>query len=158
MNFKAASYVRWGKNAEAAETYKQYVVMFPDGEKIDSAYLNIIDALREIGKYDEANQWVDKTVERFKGMPVEVNALHAKLRMEILRENWSSAILTADRLLEIGDFSDSMAWTDEVKYLKAFALEKSGKKPDARIAYFAIPDSPTSYYGGLATEKLEHWE
>ena len=57
-------------------------------------------------------------------------------------------------LLEIGDFSDSMAWTDEVKYLKAFSLEKSGKLPDARIAYLAIPDSATSYYGGLATEKL----
>ena len=101
FNFKASSYVRWGKSAEAAEAYKQYAVMFPYGEKIDSAYLNIIDALREIGKYDEANEWVDKTVERFKGMPVEVNAFHAKLRMEIRRENWSSAIETADRL--IGD-------------------------------------------------------
>jgi soluble lytic murein transglycosylase len=155
LNFKASSYVRWGKSAEAAETYKQYVVMFPYGEKIDSAYLNIIDALRELGKYDEANEWVDRTVARFKGLPVEVNALHAKLRMEIRRTNWKSAVETADTLLAIGYFSDSMAWTDEVKYLKAYALEKSGKMPDAKIAYLAIPDGATSYYGGLATERLD---
>ncbi len=155
LNFKASSYVRWGKSAEAAEAYKQYAVMFPYGEKVDSAYLNIIDALREVGKYDEANEWVDKTVARFKGMPVEVNALHAKLRMDIRRENWKSAIETSDRLLEIGDFKDSMAWTDEIKYLRAFSIEKSGKLPEARIAYMAIPDGATSYYGGLATERLD---
>lgn len=155
LNYKGASYVRWGKNAEAAETYKQYVVMFPYGEKVDSAYLNIIDALRETGNYDEANEWVDKTVTRFKGMPVEVNALHAKLRMEIFRQNWKTAIETADKLLQIGDFADSMVWTDEVKYLKAFSLEKAGQTSEARLAYLSIPDSATSYYGGLATEKLE---
>lgn len=155
LNFKASCFVRWGKSAEAAETYKQYAVMFPYGEKIDSAYLNIIDALREVGKYDEANEWVDKTVSRFKGMPIEVNALHAKLRMEIRRANWKTAVETANLLLAIGDFADSMVWTDEVKYLKAFSLEKSGKTSDARIAYLDIPDGATSYYGGLATERLE---
>lgn len=155
LNFKGASYVRWGKSAEAAETYKQYAVMFPFGEKIDSAYLNIIDALRETGKYDEANDWVDKTAARFKGMPAEVNALHAKLRMEIFRHNWKAAVETADKLLEIRDFSDSMVWTDEVKYLKAFSLEKDGRTNEARIAYLSIPDGAASYYGGLATEKLE---
>ena len=101
LNFKGASYVRWGKNAEAAETYKQYTVMFPFGEKVDSAYLNIIDCLREIGKYDEANDWVDKTTARFKGMPAEVNALHAKLRMEIHRQSWNTAVETADKLLKL---------------------------------------------------------
>lgn len=155
LNYKGASYVRWGKSAEAAEVYKQYTVMFPYGEKADSAYLNIIDALREIKKYDEANEWVAKTAERFKGTPVEINAHHAKLRMEISRENWKSAIETADKLLELGDFRDSMAWTDEVKYLKAYSLERSGKTAEAKIAYLAIPDSATSYYGGLATERLQ---
>ncbi len=156
LNFKGASYVRWGKNAEAAETYKQYAVMFPYGEKIDSAHLNIIDSLREIGKYDEANVWVDKTLARFKeDSPVGVNALHAKLRMEIHRHNWKTSIETADKLLAIRDFSDSMVWTDEVKYLRAYSLEKANRIPEARIAYLSIPDGATSYYGGLATEKLE---
>jgi soluble lytic murein transglycosylase len=155
LNYKGANYVRWEKYAEAAETYKQYAVMFPYGEKVDSAYLNVIDALRETGKYDEANEWVDKTVARFKGMPSEVNALHAKLRMEIFRQNWKPAIETADNLLNIGDFSDSMVWTDEVKFLKAFSLEKAGRIPEAKIMYLSIPDGATSYYGGLATEELE---
>lgn len=154
LNFKASCYVRWGKSAEAAETYKQYAIMFPNGEKIDSAHLNIIDALREVGKYDEANEWVENTTARFKGTPVEVNALHAKLRMEIYRANWSSAIETADSLLDLGSFTDSMAWTDEVKFLRSYSLEKAGRVSDARIGYLSIPDGATSYYGGLATEKL----
>ncbi len=155
LNFKGASYVRWGKYAEAAETYKQYTVMFPYGERIDSAYLNIIDALRETGDYDEANEWVDKTAARFKGLPAEVNAIHAGLRMEIYRKNWESAVKAADKLLEINNFRDSMVWTDEVKFLKAFSLEKAGRTNEARIVYLSIPDGATSYYGGLATEKLE---
>ncbi|MEZ5425473.1 MAG: transglycosylase SLT domain-containing protein [Pyrinomonadaceae bacterium] len=156
LNYKGASLVRWGKSKEAAEVYKQYTVMFPDGEKIDSAYLNIIDALRETGQYDEANLWVNKTIGRFRGTPTEVNALHARLRMEIYRQNWKEAVKAGDDLLEIGNFKGSMAWTDEVKYLKAFSLEKAGQTAEAKIIYLSIPDGPTSYYGGLATEKLEN--
>ena len=47
LNFKGASYVRMGKNLEAVKAYEQYTVMFPQGERIESAHLNIIDALRE---------------------------------------------------------------------------------------------------------------
>lgn len=152
--YKGASFVRAGKSAEAAATYKQYAVMFPEGERIESAYLNIIDALRETGRYDEADRWVEKSVKRFSGTPTEVDALHAKLRMEIYRENWPAATAAADRLLGIGSFKGSMAWTDEIKYLKAYSLEQSGRKRAAQLMYFAIPDHPGSYYGGLATDKL----
>ena len=37
LAFKGASYVRMGKNLEAARTYEQYVTMFPLGERIESA-------------------------------------------------------------------------------------------------------------------------
>lgn len=151
---KGASYVRMGKNLEAAKTYEQYATMFPTGEKIESAYLNIIDAYREAGKYTEANLWVDKTRERFSDMPVETNAMHARLRMEIYRQNWTEAVKAADDLLLRGKFSYAMATSDEVKYLKGFALEKLGRKSDAIYAYSSINDSISSYYGGLAVEKL----
>lgn len=151
---KGASLVRMGKNLEAAKTYEQYAIMFPTGEKIESAYLNIIDAYREAGKYQEANAWVDKTKERFSGMPVETNAMHARLRMEIYRQNWTEAVKAADDLLLRGKFANAMVTSDEVKYLKGLALEKLGRKADAIYAYSAINDSIASYYGGLATEKL----
>src|SRR5829696_8868993 len=44
LNFKGASYVRAGKNLEAFKTYEQYTVVYPQGERIESAHLNIIDA------------------------------------------------------------------------------------------------------------------
>jgi len=154
LAFKGACYVRLGKNSEAAKTYEQYTIMFPTGEKIESAYLNIIDALREAGKYADANVWVEKTSARFSGMAVETNALHSRLRMEIYRQNWTAAVTAADDLLTRKNFANAMVTSDEVKYLKGFALEKLGRKVEAIGAYASIKDSISSYYGGLASEKL----
>ncbi len=153
LTFKGASYVRMGRNLEAAAAYEQYTVMFPQGERIESAHLNIIDALREAGKYDDANRWVDKTARQFRGMPSEVNALHARLRMEIFRGNWNAAVQTADVLLSGKNFSGAMAGADEVKYLKGFALEKAGRKAEAMLAFSSIPGNSASYYYSLASEK-----
>ena len=154
LAFKGACYVRLNKNNEAAKTYEQYTIMFPFGERIETSYLNIIDALREAKKYDEANVWVDKTRMRFSGMPTETNALNARLRMEIYRQNWEKAIAAADLLITKGNFSGSMTSRDEAAYLKAFSYEKMGRKSEAIAFYSAIPDNLASYYGGLASEKL----
>ena len=154
LAFKGASYVRLEKNDEAAKTYEQYTVMFPTGEKIESSYLNIIDALRGAGKYDEANVWVEKARTRFSNTAVETNALQGRLRMEIYRKNWNAAIAAADAILSLNKFYGSMTSADEIKFLKAFALEKAGRKTEAVSVYSSIPDSLTSFYGGLAAEKL----
>ncbi len=154
LAFKGASLIRLGKNDEAAKVYEQYITMFPFGEKIDSAYQNMIDALREAGKYDDANRWVDKTRTRFVGSPTEVNALFARLRMEVFRGQWDKAVATCDELRSLRNFSGSMTSFDEVTFLKALAFDKAGKRNDAISTYSSITDSPTSYYGSLATEKL----
>jgi soluble lytic murein transglycosylase len=154
LAFKGASYVRAGKNLEAAKTYEQYVTMFPTGEKIESAHLNIIDAYREAGEYAEADKWVTKTAGTFRGKPTEANALQAKVRMEIHRERWNDAVAAADRLLAVGSFRSSMTSADEAKYLKALALEKAGKTAEARTVYASIPNTLNSFFGGLAADKL----
>lgn len=154
LSFKGACNVRIGKNAEAAKIYEQYTVMYPTGERIDGAYLNTIDALREAGKYDEADSWVEKARAKFAGMPTEMNALQGRLRMQIHRGHWSDAAATADIMLGIGKFSGSMTSADEIKFLKGTSLEKDGKKAEAAVTYASIPGSWTSYYSGLAAEKL----
>ncbi|HEX3102699.1 MAG TPA: transglycosylase SLT domain-containing protein [Pyrinomonadaceae bacterium] len=154
LYFDGACNVRIGKNAEAAAIYEQYTVMYSTGERIDGAYLNMIDALREAGKYDEANSWVDKTIQRFSGMPTEANALHARLRMNIYRAQWAEAVSTADTMLARAKFTGAMTSADEVKYLKAFALDKAGKRGEALSVYSSIPDNSSSYYSGLAAERL----
>ena len=153
LSFKGACNVRLGKNAEAAKIYEQYTVMYPTGERIDGAYLNTIDALREAGKYDEANAWVDKVRARFPGQPTEANAMHARLRMQIYRGQWVDAVLTADAMQLTAKFAGSMTSFDEVRFLKALALEKAGKRTEAINIYVSIPDSATSYYSGLASDR-----
>lgn len=154
LAFKGASLVRLNRNPEAAKTYEQYTVMYPTGERIETSYLNIIDSLREAKKYDEANLWIDKARTRFSGMPTETNALNARLRMEIFRQNWDKAIAAANMLLNLRNFGSSMTSFGEASYLKAFALEKTGRKNEAIAVYSSIPDNFNSYYGGLASEKL----
>lgn len=154
LAFKGASLVRLGKNLEAARVYEQYVQSFPTGERIESAHLNLIDAYREAGEYENANQWVERTVTRFSGKPAEVNALHARLRMEIHRERWAEAVAVADSLLNGRSFAGAMAGSDEIRFLKSVALEKHGRKQQALDSYASIPNSQTSYFGGLASERL----
>ena len=154
LAFKGASYVRLGKNLEAAKTYEQYITMFPNGERVDSAHLNIIDAYRESGMYDEANAWIDKTASRFDATPTEANALQARVRLEIFRERWSQAIAAANLLTRTAPFRGSMTSLEEVRYLKGIALERAGRKQEAMDTYSSIGNSYTSYFGGLASERL----
>lgn len=152
LSFKGASLVRLGKNVEAARVYEQYVASFPDGERIETAYLNIIDAYREAGEFGKAEDWVSKTASRFRGKPTEVNALHARVRMEVFRGNWNDAVSAADALLSGRSFAGSMTSGDEVRYLKALALEKAGRTGESRTVLASIGSG--SYFGALAADKL----
>ena len=154
LSFSGACHVRLGKNAEAAAIYEKYTVMYPDGERIDSAYLNIIDALREAGEYDRSKSWVEKTRQKFAGSPTETNALQALVRMNIHRGKWDEAEAAADLTLQNAAFSGSMTSVDEIKYLKGFALEKAGKKQLAMVTYASIGNNFSSYFSGLASERL----
>jgi len=147
LAFKGASYVRLSRFQDAAKTYEQYIAMFPNGEKIDSAHLNLIDAYREAGRFDDAERWIETAVKTFADTPTEVNALQARVRMEIFRERWKHAAMAADSLLLITNFKGSMTTADEARYMKALAIEKSGKKMEAETIYSTV--TPTSYFGML---------
>src|ERR1044072_2776088 len=53
-NFAASSLLRMGRGAEAAERYIEYLNKYPNGERVDTAHLNIIDGYRESGRPQEA--------------------------------------------------------------------------------------------------------
>lgn len=152
LAFMAACHVRIGKNAEAATIYEQYTVMYPTGERIESAHLNMIDALREAGKYDEAASWVAKVRVKYAGSPTEANALQARLRMEIYRGRWDDAVATAALMQAQAKFSGSMTSMDEVKYLRGLALDKAGRSAEANSVFVAIDGG--SYYGELVHKRL----
>lgn len=154
LAFMGACNVRIHKDIEAADAYQRYTMMYPNGERIESAYLNIIDALREAGKYDDSIRWVNNARIKFENSPTAINAQQARLRMEIYRKNWKDAVATADSLLETRSFSGSMSTLDEIKYLKGLALEYNGKKGEAIAIYASIHDTNGSYFGGLASDRM----
>jgi soluble lytic murein transglycosylase len=154
LNFSAASLLRMGRFNESAERYAEYVDRFPNGERIDTAHLNVIDTLREAGKSAEALNWVTRTRQRFAGTAVETNAMFAALRLHIAEDQWSDAVLMAEQLSKRSFPKAVLTSPSEVAYLKAFSLEQAGKKNEAFTAYLMIPDGITAYYGWLATQRL----
>ncbi len=155
LNFSAASLLRMGKFSEAAARYAEYVDRFPSGERIDTAHLNVIDTLREANKPAEALQWVMRTRQRFAGTAVETNAMFAALRLYVAEEQWTDAVNMADQLLKRSFPRAVQTSPSEVAYLKAYSLEHAGRKNEAFTAYLTVPDGIESYYGWLATQRLE---
>ena len=153
-NFAASSLLRMGRGAEAAARYAEYIEKYPNGERLDTAYLNIIDGYRDAGQPQDAITWINRTRERFAGNVVETNAVFARLRLDIALADWPHAVQTADELLQKPLPSGSNTNVDELLYLKAHSLERAGRTPDAIRTYSMIPDNINSYYGGLATNRL----
>lgn len=154
LNFSAAALLRIGRASDAVARYREYIERYPFGERIDTAYLNVIDGLREAGRPLEATDWITRTREKFKGTATDTNALFARLRLDVAGADWSHAVQTADELR--GKFFQSGVLTTpaEVAYLRAYSLERAGRQDEAINSYLAIPDGPDSYYGSLATARL----
>ena len=153
-NFAASSLLRMGHGAEAAARYAEYIEKYPNGERIDTAHLNIIDGYRESGRPQDAIIWINRTRERFAGNVVEINAIFARLRLDIALADWQHAVQTADELLQKPFPTGANTNADEVLYLRAHSLERGGRASDAIRTYLMIPDNVSSYYGGLATNRL----
>jgi soluble lytic murein transglycosylase-like protein len=153
--YVAATLLRLNRFSEAAARYAEYVERFPKGERIEAAYLNIIDSLREGGRPDDALPWIERTRSRFAGTPTDVAALFARLRLDVARKDWPSALRSADELGRMNIPRAANTSAAEVAYLRAFSLEMSGQKEQAARAYQGIADGVGSYYGARATERLQ---
>jgi soluble lytic murein transglycosylase len=154
LNFAGSSLLRMSRSVEAADRYRQYIDKYPNGERIDTAHLNIIDCYREAGQTREAIDWVNRTRQRFAGTPTDTNALFALVRLEIANDDWNAATRAADELLGKSFQKAVSTSPDEVEYLKAYSLERMGHQTEAMHAYAAIPANFDSYYGALASQKL----
>jgi soluble lytic murein transglycosylase len=154
--YVAATLLHMNRAGDAAARYAEYTERFPNGERIDNAYLNIIDSLREAGRPNDALPWIERTRARFKGTATETNAVFARLRLDVARSDWSSALATSDELSRMTLTRAVNTSAPEVAYLRAFSLEKSGQKEQAIKAFQNIADSAGSYYGALANEHLEN--
>lgn len=154
LNFSASSLLRMGRGAEAAARYAEYLEKHPNGERVDTAHLNIIDGYRESGRTQDAIAWIERARKRFAGTANESNAIFARIRLDIATSNWPHAVQSADELLQ-RSLAGSSTSADEVLYLKGHSLERAGRTQDAIRVYLLIPDNGFSYYGNLATKRLQ---
>src|SRR5205814_10138314 len=78
LNFSASSLLRMGRGAEAAARYAEYIEKYPDGERIDTVHLNIIDGYREASRPQDAIARIKRTREKLARAATETNAIFAR--------------------------------------------------------------------------------
>ncbi|HZB46915.1 MAG TPA: transglycosylase SLT domain-containing protein [Pyrinomonadaceae bacterium] len=153
--YVAATLLRLNRAGEAAARYAEYIDRYPKGERVEAAHLNIIDSLREAGRPDDALPWIERTRARYRGQPADTNALFARLRLDVARKDWPSALRTGEELSRAALGRNVGTTQSEVAYLRAYVLEHSGQKEQASRVYQGIADGLGSYYGSRATARLE---
>jgi soluble lytic murein transglycosylase-like protein/TolA-binding protein len=150
----ASAYLRMGQANEAATHYHNYTEKYPQGERIEAAYLNVVDSLREAGQPEDSINWIARTRVRFPNTATDKNALFARLRLDIAASDWAHALEAINQLLPSPSPAGVMTNGDELLYLRALSLERLGRRDEAFNSYLAVNDKPDSYYGWLATERL----
>lgn len=159
MNLLASCYARLKRYDESVSTYKQVIEKFPDADNPERPYLNIIDALRDAGHYDEALKWVEKTRNRFNEQMPSALALFSQLKIHLTQSEWDKVLedcnlLNAEK--DLGGLRVAGSTTQkEIAFMQAYAFEQLGKTEEAISAYLAITDGRNEYYGWQATERLQ---
>ena len=159
LGFQAASYNRLKRTDEAIATYKRLIQSFPDAPNPERAYINIIDALHEAGRYSEALDWVRQTRVRFNNQLGATLALFAQFRIHLAQSDWGAVLSDAEQLKKSADLGGtrvpSGTSSAEVTFIQALALEQVGRVQEAMDLYLTIPDGRSEYFGGRATERLQ---
>ena len=154
----ASSYVRLKQYDGAVVAYKVLIDRFPDNPNPERAYLNLIDALHEAGRYTEALNWVQQARTRFRNNLGGALALFAQLRIHMAQGSWSTVVRDGDELLKMSDLGGTRVGggtsTAEVNFLRAYALEQLGRTEEAIANYLSIPEGRNEYYGTRATQRL----
>lgn len=154
----ASAYTRIGKYREAVARYRKFIETYADDERIDRAYLNIIDTLRDQREDTEALKWAARTQETFRGKLPEALALFSEARIYLSRSDWQNAFATLEKLRLIPNLGGTSVPggtnAAEVAFLRGLSLENLGRFQEAIDVYISIPDGRNEYYGGRATERL----
>lgn len=154
----AAGYSRVGKPKEAITRYESFIEKYPTDEKLDRAFLNIVDVDRDRGSDSDALKWCARTAETFKGKVPEALAIFAEARIHLAKEDWPGALAALDRLKALADLggasSPGGATKSEVTFLRGFVLEQQQRYPEAIDAYLTLSDGRAEYYGWRSTERL----
>jgi tetratricopeptide (TPR) repeat protein len=91
-------YSRVGKPREAIKRYQRFIELYPSDEKLDRAYLNIVDVVRDQGEDQEALKWCERTEKAFNAKPPAAVAIFTAVRIHLARGDAKNALVQLDRL------------------------------------------------------------
>jgi soluble lytic murein transglycosylase len=158
LSFTASSYVRLKRTDEAVAAYRRFIEKYADAPNPERSYLNIIDALREAGRDDEALDWIQQTRTRFKNQLGGALALFMQARIHLTQASWAAVLSDIDALrteTNLGGMNAPGGTNPtEVSFMRAYTLEQMGRTDEAINAYLEIPSGRGEYYGGRATRRL----
>jgi tetratricopeptide (TPR) repeat protein len=153
-----SAYTRMGKHREGISRYRQYIDRYPGDERLDRAYLNILDILRDSSEETAALRQAAETQEIFRGKTAEAQALFAEARIYISVEEWEKGLASLDRLIKLPDRGGTRVpggtTKQEVDFLRGYLLEQLRRYPEAITVYLSLPDGRNEYYGWRASERL----
>jgi soluble lytic murein transglycosylase len=154
----ASAYARIGKPREAVTRYQQFIEQFPGDDKLDRAYMNIVDVLRDHGEDMEALRWCGRARQAFGRTVPGALAVFAEVRIYIAKENWQSALTALDELRQFPDLGGAAVpggtSAAEITFLRGFVLEQLSRYGQAIDEYLSLSDGREEYYGWRATERL----
>ncbi len=154
----AAAYGRLGRPMEATTRYRAFIAKYPTDERLDRAYFNIVDLMRDQGEDTDALRECGKIRAIFRGKLPEAIALFTEARIFFAREEWQNAVEVLDRLksfLELGGSTVPGGTSHaEITFLRGFAEEQLQAYPEAIETYLSISDGRSEYYGWRATDRM----
>jgi soluble lytic murein transglycosylase len=158
LSFTAGTYNRLKRTDEAVAAYRRFIEQFPDAPNPERPYLNIVDALHEAGRHKEALEWVQQTRTRFKGQIGDALALFAQTRIHLAQGAWREVVSDTNELRNRPDLGGTRVpggtASQELSFLRGYALEQLGGTNEAISVYLSIPDGRNEYYGKRATQRL----
>lgn len=158
LSQSASAYARVAKFGEAIARYRRFIEKYPEDERLDRAYLNMVDVLRDQGEEAAALNLTASIQEIFRGKLPEAIALFTQVRIYLSRNEWQKALSDLEKLATFTDLGGIRVpggtSKAEVDFLRAFTLEQMRRFPEAIELYLSIPDGRAEYCGWRATERL----
>jgi soluble lytic murein transglycosylase-like protein/predicted negative regulator of RcsB-dependent stress response len=154
----AGAYVRLKRTNDAVATYQQQIQRYPNAPNPERAYLNLIDALRDAGRYEEALSWVAQTRAQFKDQLPSTLALFSQAKIHLAANSWTEALADLDELLKAKDAGGLRVaggtTTSELTFLRGFVREQLQQFESAIDDYLSIPEGRNEYFGFRAQQRI----
>jgi soluble lytic murein transglycosylase len=145
------SLVRNGQKEEALHACSLFQASYPQSSFMAQGLYLRAAVLEDLGKTAEAVLAYQEIAEKFPQSPVRFAALWSAGWLLYLKENYSEALQTWDRLNKT---ELPLRWTEKIFYWKGRVREKMGQTGEAEEDYGQLlRNFPTSYYSQLVSAR-----